>query len=132
MKAFHPRFGKILDLPLSFCLFDVAWPVTLYFILENKVELSFFQLLIDVFSEISPKTQSDRLKSHRMYTYCKSSITVRITKSQDKNLPGNIQRFMQKMAVLFVLRRITKADDKTLPRSELGETNGEENRKHPA
>jgi len=55
-ESFPPtRFGKILDLPFSFSVFDVAWPATLYLILENKVELSFFQVPFDVFSE-SPQT----------------------------------------------------------------------------
>src|SRR5262249_12214498 len=80
------RFSKILDLPFSLCVFDVAWSVTLYLILENKVELSFFQVLFDVFSESLQTHIPNRLRSHWLYTYCKSISTVRITDNQDKNL----------------------------------------------
>src|SRR5215813_2091308 len=90
------RFGKILDLPFSFCLFDVAWPVTLYLILENKIELSFFQVLFDVFSESLQTHIPIRLRSHRLYTYCKSTITVRITNNQDRNLPETFKDVVEK------------------------------------
>ncbi len=55
------RFGKRLDLHLSFCTFEfLRRPAALYLILEDDAEFSFFQPLFDVFSEcIQPHTLID-------------------------------------------------------------------------
>jgi hypothetical protein len=42
------RFGKSLDLPLSFRSFDLfAWPVAVYLILKKDAESSLFQVPFD-------------------------------------------------------------------------------------
>ena len=55
------RFGKSLDLPLSFQSFEFfAWPAALYLILKYDAEVSLFEVLFDASSKSIHTPLSDQ------------------------------------------------------------------------